>query len=107
MPGQTTAGEEKDQILFGMRRATCKSCGMQNRLSANRRAFLRSSLFGSALLGAYSFAPRARAALTRPDRDPCDGLKLGLTSYTLRNSTLDQVLATTKDAGVKYISLKD
>jgi len=80
---------------------------MQHRSLANRRSFLRLSLASSALLGACSFAPRLRAALTRPERDPCAGLKLGLTSYTLRNFTLDQALALTKDAGVKYISLKD
>ncbi len=51
--------------------------------------------------------PSGWAAVTKPERDPCAGLKLGVTSYTLRNFTLDQAIAMTKQAGVKYISLKD
>ncbi len=75
--------------------------------SLNRRHFLRNSVVGSALLGAAVVPRRSWAALTKPERDPCSGLKLGVTSYTLRNFTLDQAIAMTKQAGVKYISLKD
>ncbi len=50
---------------------------------------------------------RASAALTKPEREPCDGLKLGVASYTLRKFSLDEAIAMTKEAGVKYISLKD
>jgi len=59
------------------------------------------------VLGAGLRPQSSLAALTKPDRDPCDGLKLGLTSYTLRKFSLDQAIAMTKKAGVKYISLKD
>jgi hypothetical protein len=32
---------------------------------------------------------------------------VGITTYTLRKFTLDQAIAMTKEAGVKYISLKE
>jgi sugar phosphate isomerase/epimerase len=47
------------------------------------------------------------ASVTKTEREPCAGLKLGLTSYTLRKFSLDQAIAMTKAAGVRYISLKD
>ncbi|MBU6402931.1 MAG: sugar phosphate isomerase/epimerase, partial [Verrucomicrobia bacterium] len=46
-------------------------------------------------------------ALTKPVRDPSDGLKLGITTYTLRQFTLDRAIAMIQQAGVKYVSLKD
>ncbi len=73
----------------------------------SRRCFLRNSVLGSTLLGAAALEQSSCAALTKPERDPCAGLKLGVTSYTLRNFSLDQAIAMTKQAGVKYISLKD
>src|SRR5689334_6031811 len=72
-----------------------------------RRRFLQAGLLGSTALAAANFAGTARAAATKLDRDPCHGLKLGMTSYTLRKFNLDQAIAMTKQAGVKYISLKD
>jgi inosose dehydratase len=72
-----------------------------------RRSFLKVSVLGSAALGTVALPREARAALTKPERDPCDGLKLGVTTYTLRNFPLDRAIAMTKEAGVKYISLKD
>ena len=74
---------------------------------SNRRHFLQTSCLVSGLVSVGLLPGSAQAALTKPDRDPCDGLKLGLTSYTLRKFSLDQALAMAKDAGVKYISLKD
>jgi inosose dehydratase len=59
------------------------------------------------MLSTVPFAQPAGAALTKPERDPCLGLKLGVTSYTLRSFSLDRAIAMTKEAGVKYISLKD
>jgi len=73
----------------------------------SRRHFLRNSVLGTAVLGAATVRHNAWAALTKPDRDPCAGLKLGVTSYSLRNFSLDQAIKMTKEAGVKYISLKD
>lgn len=58
-------------------------------------------------MGAVGLRQTASAALTKPERDPCAGLKLGLTSYTLRSFSLDRAIAMTRDAGVKYIALKD
>lgn len=73
----------------------------------NRRAFLKSGLVGATVLAGAARPFPTDAALTKAPQDPCHGLKLGLTSYTLRKFTLDQAIAMSKEAGVKYISLKD
>jgi sugar phosphate isomerase/epimerase len=57
-------------------------------------------------LAATSLPGMLRAA-TGAGRDPYHGLKIGMTSYTLHKFNLDQAIAMTKEAGVKYISLKD
>ena len=80
---------------------------MKTSPSLNRRHFLQAGLLGSTALAAVSWPSAARAALTKAQRDPFDGLKLGMASYTLRKFTLDQAIAMTKAAGVKYICLKD
>ncbi len=80
---------------------------MKNLGTLNRRHFLRASLLGSTALAVATLPRPLQAGATKPARDPWDGLKLGLASYTLRKFTLDQALAMTKQAGVKYISLKD
>jgi inosose dehydratase len=54
-----------------------------------------------------SLPRQAAAAVNKPQPSSDDGLKIGITSYTLRKFSLDQTIALTKDAGVKYISLKD
>jgi inosose dehydratase len=74
---------------------------------ASRRNFLQTSVVGSCVLAAADWPGIAQAAVTKPEREPCHGLKLGLTSYTLRKFTLDQAIAMTVEADVKYISLKD
>jgi sugar phosphate isomerase/epimerase len=73
----------------------------------NRRSFLQVGLLGSAAIAAVNLPGTARADLTKPQRDPFDGLKVGMASYTLHKFTLDQAIAMTKSAGVKYICLKD
>ena len=71
----------------------------------NRRRFLQTGLLGTTALAVL---PKdAVAAVTKPPRDPFDGLKLGMASYTLRKFPLDQAIAMTKQAGLKYINLKD
>ncbi|HVV71159.1 MAG TPA: sugar phosphate isomerase/epimerase [Verrucomicrobiae bacterium] len=75
--------------------------------NSDRRQFLKQTLLAGTVIGTGLVPGGANAALTKPERDPCHGLKLGLTSYTLRNFTLDQALKMAKVAGVKYISLKD
>jgi len=72
-----------------------------------RRSFLHAGLAGSGTLASVSWPVAVQAALTKSQRDPCHGLKLGLTSYTLRKFSLDEAIALTVGAGVKYISLKD
>jgi inosose dehydratase len=79
-----------------------------NKRPVSRRHFLCHSVIGSSAISVIAALPRpAGAALVKPERDPCAGLKLGLTSYTLRNFNLDRAIEMTKEAGVKYISLKD
>jgi inosose dehydratase len=73
-----------------------------------RRNFLRSTLLaagGVACLGAWPTA--GRAAIVKETRDPYRGLKMGITTYTLRKFPLDQAIEMILKAGVKYVSLKD
>jgi sugar phosphate isomerase/epimerase len=69
----------------------------------NRRHFLQTGLLGSTL----AWGGTAMAAVVKPDREADDGLKIGMASYTYRKFTLDQAIEMTKDAGLKYINLKD
>src|SRR5882762_8431186 len=80
---------------------------MKTSPALNRRRFLQASLLASTALAAATLPRKSLAAVTKPERDPFHGLKMGLTSYTLRKFTLDQAIAMTKQAGVKYISLKE
>ncbi|HTL58920.1 MAG TPA: sugar phosphate isomerase/epimerase [Candidatus Limnocylindrales bacterium] len=72
-----------------------------------RDFFCRATLMGASSLAAAGLPVTAKAVLTKPDTDPCHGLKLGLTSYTLRKFSLEEAIAMTLDARVGYISLKD
>jgi sugar phosphate isomerase/epimerase len=56
---------------------------------------------------ASSVPSSALAGATKPERDPDDGLKLGIASYSFRKFTLDQAIAMTKQTGLKYINLKE
>jgi len=71
----------------------------------SRRRFLRNSLMTSALVGFCGQPAFVSRAFGKSDRD--HGLKLGITTYTLRKFTLDQAISMTKEADLKYISLKD
>ena len=74
----------------------------------DRRRFLQTSLLGStAALAAANLGDNAFGAVTKPERDPDGGLKLGVASYTFRKFTLEQAIDMTKQAGFKYINLKD
>ena len=73
----------------------------------NRRNFLKVSLLSGATVAATGVPTQLLAGPTKPPRDPFDGLKIGMASYTLRKFSLDQAIAMTKQAGVKYICLKD
>jgi inosose dehydratase len=73
----------------------------------NRRNFLQTGLLGSTALAMASLPTPASAALTKPDGDQLHGLKLGMASYSYQKFTLDQAIAMTKQAGLKYINLKD
>lgn len=74
--------------------------------TTNRRWFLRAGLLGSTALTAV--CPRTiLGAVTKAPSDPFRGLKVGIASYSLRKFTLEQAITMTKQAGVKYITLKD
>src|SRR6266850_4843539 len=75
----------------------------------SRRRFLQTSLLASGALAGSNLSPMtvARASAAQPPRDPFRGLKLGITSYTFHKFTLDQAIKMTKEAGVKYFSIKD
>lgn len=70
-----------------------------------RRRFLETALLGSAVVAS---AHRASSLAQADDkgRDPFRGLKVGIASYSLRKYPLDQAIAMTREAGVRYITLK-
>ncbi len=74
---------------------------------SSRRNFLKSSAIALGALSTGFLPGSVGASLVKGNQDPCRGLKLGLTSYTLRKFSLDEALSMAKSAGVKYISLKD
>jgi sugar phosphate isomerase/epimerase len=81
---------------------------MNTPIALNRRRFLQTGLLGSTVLAAAATFPQMSfASVTKAGADPFHGLKMGITSYTLRSFTLDQAIAMTRQAGLKYISLKD
>lgn len=79
---------------------------MNKTVTINRRGFLQAGLAGSTVLAAawpkIMFGQEAQGG-----RDPYRGLKVGIASYSLRKFSLDDAIAKTKEAGVKYICLKD
>jgi hypothetical protein len=75
--------------------------------SLNRRRFLQTTLFGATALAAISSPETTIAGPTKAEGDPFRGLKVGLTTYTLRKFSLEQAIAMTKQAGVKYVSIKE
>ena len=62
---------------------------------------------GTAALAAAGLVPRASAAVVKREADPFRGLKVGVTTYTFHKFSLEEAIAMTKKAGVKYISLKE
>jgi sugar phosphate isomerase/epimerase len=76
-------------------------------LNMNRRQFFHRGLAGSTALAAAALPRPLLAAVTKAPREPFDGLKLGMASYSLRMFSLEESLSICQKAGVKYISLKD
>src|SRR5215207_876563 len=68
----------------------------------NRRFFLQTTLLGTTTLATANLQAAVKTA-----HDEFRGLKMGMTSYTLRKYKLEEVIELTKQAGVKYISLKE
>jgi sugar phosphate isomerase/epimerase len=64
-------------------------------------------LLSSTALAAVNYTNESFAALTKTGGDPFHGLKVGVTSYTWLKFSIDQAIAMTKQAGAKYISLKE
>lgn len=81
---------------------------MKTRPSAHldRRGFIKTGIT-SAAVTLLAVPHRASAAVVKPERLPFDGLKLGIASYTFRKFSLDEAIRMTKEAGARYISLKD
>src|SRR5215472_15706256 len=96
-PGSEIRDLPAGSFLFGMRPRI--TANMKTSLSLSRRHFLQTSMIGSAAIAAAKFCPSAVADVTKPVRDPFDGLKVGITSYTLRQFKLDEAIAMTKQAG--------
>ena len=80
---------------------------MKTHRTITRRNFLQTGLLGSTALAVASLPGTTEAAVTKAARDPFHGLKLGMASYSLRKFTLDQAIVMTKQAGLRYINLKD
>jgi len=84
---------------------------MKSMDAISRRRLLGMGLAGSAAVAAAAFLKtspaEAAAAAAAAAGDPFKGLKVGIASYSLRKFNLDQAIAMTKEAGVKYITLKD
>ena len=76
-------------------------------IGLNRRRFFQRGLIASTILATATLPRRLPAAVTKTPGEPDHGLKLGLTTYTLKDFRLEQAIEMTKAAGVKYISLKD
>src|SRR5258706_11276417 len=72
-----------------------------------RRHFLQTGLLAAGAVVAANAPTPVEAAVTKPEGDPFRGLKVGITTYTLRKFNLDQAIAMTKQAGIKYISIKE
>jgi len=79
---------------------------MKELSTMDRRRFLRKGLLGSTLL-TFGGLPVRLFSATTSQREPDHGLKLGITTYTLRKFSLDEAIAMTQKAELKYISLKD
>ena len=83
---------------------------MKSMDAISRRRLLGMGLAGSAAVAAAAFlktSPAGAAAAAASAGDPFKGLKVGIASYSLRKFNLDQAIAMTQEAGVKYITLKD
>lgn len=72
-----------------------------------RRRFLQAGVLSSTAMLAAHWPLAALAAVTKSVADPFHGLKVGIASYSLRKFSLEQAIAMTKQAGVKYLTLKD
>jgi len=57
--------------------------------------------------GSSKAAAPSEAANPSKAADPYKGLKVGVTSYTLRRFSLDETIRIVKELGLKYIALKD
>jgi sugar phosphate isomerase/epimerase len=80
---------------------------MKSAAGISRRQFVQMGLAGSAALAAAALSRPARGATAPDAADPYHGLKVGVASYSFRSFPLEKAIEMTKEAGVKYITLKD
>src|ERR1700722_6685915 len=78
---------------------------MKNANALSRRRFLQTGLVSGVLVS--TIPASLFAAVTKAEQEPFHGLKVGMASYTLRRFSLDQVIAMTTQARLKYLNLKD
>jgi inosose dehydratase len=78
---------------------------MKNADALSRRRFLQTGLVSGVLASAVPAS--LFAAVTKAEQETFHGLKVGMTSYTLRKFSLDQVIVMTIQARLKYLNLKD
>ena len=80
---------------------------MKSMDAVSRRQLLAMGLIGTAAVAAAAMPGSLRAGTAPAAGDPFKGLKVGIASYSLRKFNLEQAIAMTKEAGVRYICLKD
>lgn len=72
-----------------------------------RRDILKAGILTTAWASSDMRLPHVLGATTTEVSDPFRGLKIGITSYSVRKMSLDDAIKATKRLGVRYISLKD
>jgi len=79
----------------------------RSQFDRSRRGILKTGLLTAGLI-AFPRTPSMLAPASVDERaDPLRGLKLGITSYSVRKMNLDDAIKATRRLGVQYISLKD
>ena len=73
----------------------------------SRRNVLKAGVLTAAYASGIMRLPRVFGAGITNTSDRFRGLKIGVTSYSLRKMSLDDAIRATKRLGVRYISLKD
>jgi len=79
----------------------------KSRSDKSRREILKTGLLAAGILAFPGTQPSSASTSVDETPDPLRGLKLGITSYSVRKMNLDDAIKATVRLGVRYISLKD